>query len=61
LAFFVAEHDDHHLAGSREIFRRLYRRSGAQVTEIKGASHVSFISHPAEVAAVIEAAAESGH
>jgi pimeloyl-ACP methyl ester carboxylesterase len=43
------------------LLRRLYGRSGAKVTEIKGASHVSFISHPAEVAAVIETAAQSGH
>jgi pimeloyl-ACP methyl ester carboxylesterase len=30
-------------------------------TEIKGASHVSFISHPTEVAAVIDAAARASH
>jgi pimeloyl-ACP methyl ester carboxylesterase len=34
------------------------KRSGAKVTEIK-ASHVVFISHPKEVAAVIEAAANN--
>jgi pimeloyl-ACP methyl ester carboxylesterase len=41
-----------------DIERRMYKRSGAMVTEIKGASHVVFISHPKEVAAVIEAAAK---
>jgi pimeloyl-ACP methyl ester carboxylesterase len=36
----------------------MYKRSGATVTEIKGASHVVFMSHPKEVAAVIEDAAK---
>ncbi len=36
----------------------MYKRSGATVTEIKGASHVVFISHPKEVAAIIEEAAK---
>jgi pimeloyl-ACP methyl ester carboxylesterase len=39
------------------IERAAYKRSGAKVTEIKGASHCVFISHPAEVAKVIEDAA----
>lgn len=39
-----------------EIERKMYARSGAKVTEIKG-SHVVFISQPKAVAAVIEAAA----
>ena len=43
------------------LLRRLYQRSNAKVTEIKGASHVSFISHPAEVAQVIDAAARASH
>src|SRR5258708_3205248 len=37
--------------------RSIYKRSGTKVTEVPGASHVVFISHPKEVAAVIEAAA----
>ncbi|MES1249566.1 MAG: alpha/beta hydrolase, partial [Chitinophaga rupis] len=41
-----------------DLERRMYKRSGATVTEIKGASHVVFISHPKEVAAVIEEAAK---
>lgn len=41
-----------------DIERMMYKRSGATVTEIKGASHVVFISHPKEVAAVIEEAAK---
>jgi pimeloyl-ACP methyl ester carboxylesterase len=36
-----------------DIERMMYKRSGATVTEIKGASHVVFISHPKEVAAVL--------
>ena len=38
--------------------RRMYKRSGAKVTEIK-ASHLVYISHPAAVASVIERAARS--
>lgn len=41
---------------SPKTLRWMYARSGAKVTEIKGASHVSFISHPKEVADVIELA-----
>ena len=43
------------------LLRRLYQRSNAKVTEIKGSSHVSFISHPNEVAVVIEEAASASH
>jgi hypothetical protein len=43
------------------LLRRLYQRSKAKVTEIKGASHVSFISHPKEVAEVIDEAARASH
>jgi pimeloyl-ACP methyl ester carboxylesterase len=43
------------------LLRRLYQRSNAKVTEIKGASHVSFISHPGEVAEVIDAAARGSY
>ncbi len=39
------------------IERAMYQRSNSKVTEIN-ASHVVFISHPKEVAAVIEAAAK---
>jgi len=38
--------------------RRMYKRSGAQVTEIK-ASHLVYVSHPGAVARVIERAARS--
>ena len=41
-----------------EIARRMYKRSGAKVTEIK-ASHAVHISQPRAVAAVIEAAARA--
>tara|TARA_R110002051_G_scaffold15064_2_gene47630 strand:- start:24128 stop:24898 length:771 start_codon:yes stop_codon:yes gene_type:complete len=39
-----------------EILRAMYKRSAAKVTEIKGASHVVFISHAKEVARVIHSA-----
>jgi pimeloyl-ACP methyl ester carboxylesterase len=39
------------------IERRVYERSKSKTTEIAGASHVVFMSHPKEVAAVIDAAA----
>ncbi|NML21408.1 alpha/beta hydrolase [Pseudoflavitalea sp. G-6-1-2] len=41
-----------------EIQRAMYKRSNTKVTEIKG-SHVVFISQPAKVAAVIDAAAKA--
>ncbi|MFG1420517.1 alpha/beta hydrolase [Roseixanthobacter liquoris] len=37
--------------------RFMYTRANAEITEIPGASHAVFVSHPAEVAAVIEKAA----
>ena len=40
-----------------DLERSMYKRSGAKVTEI-AASHVVYMSHPAEVAAVIEQAAK---
>jgi pimeloyl-ACP methyl ester carboxylesterase len=39
-----------------DLERSMYKRSGATITEI-ASSHVAYISHPAEVAAVIEQAA----
>jgi len=41
-----------------EIERRMYKRANSMVTEVKGASHVVFISQPKAVAMVIEAAAK---
>nr|WP_295871299.1 alpha/beta hydrolase [uncultured Chitinophaga sp.] len=38
------------------ILRNMFQRSGTKVTEIKGASHAVFVSHPKEVANVIIAA-----
>ncbi len=43
------------------LLRRLYKRANAKVTEINGASHVSFISHPDVVAEVIQEAAIASH
>lgn len=43
------------------LLRKLYKRAHAKVTEIKGASHVSFVSHPDIVAGVIEEAATLTH
>ncbi len=40
-----------------DLERSMYKRSGSTVTEL-AASHVVFMSHPAEVAAVIERAAK---
>ncbi len=37
--------------------RFMYKRANAEITEIPNASHAVFVSHPAEVAAVIEKAA----
>lgn len=48
--------DDHEL--SPVLARWMYRRSGANVTELAG-SHLVYISHPAAVAKVIEGAAGS--
>ncbi|HEX9502094.1 MAG TPA: alpha/beta hydrolase [Thermoanaerobaculia bacterium] len=41
-----------------DLLRFYAKRMGAKTTEIKGASHVPFLSHPKAVAAVIEAAAK---
>ena len=43
---------------SPQLQRWMYQRSGARVTEVS-ASHAVFISQPATVARVIEAAAKS--
>ncbi len=40
-----------------DLLRFYAKRMGAKITEIKGASHVPFLSHPKEVAKVIENAA----
>lgn len=40
------------------IERKMYERSKSKVTEVKGASHVVFMSQPKVVASVIEAAAK---
>jgi pimeloyl-ACP methyl ester carboxylesterase len=40
-----------------ELQRKMYRRAGAKVTEVRGASHSVFLSHPRVVADVIEQAA----
>jgi pimeloyl-ACP methyl ester carboxylesterase len=40
--------------------RAMYRRAGSKVTEVKGASHSVFLSHPQVVATVIEEAARGG-
>lgn len=40
-----------------DLERSLYRRAQAKVTEVKGASHAVFLSHPRAVAEVIERAA----
>jgi len=41
-----------------DLLRFYAKRMGAKTTEIKGSSHVPFLSHPKEVAKVIEAAAK---
>jgi pimeloyl-ACP methyl ester carboxylesterase len=44
-----------------DLERSLYKRAGAKVTEVKGASHSVFMSHPRVVAEVIEQAAHEAH
>jgi pimeloyl-ACP methyl ester carboxylesterase len=44
-----------------DLERSLYKRAHAKVTEVKGSSHAVFLSHPREVAAVIEQAAREAH
>lgn len=53
-SYAIVATEDHAL--NPALLRSLYKRSGAQVTELKG-SHAIFISKPREVAKVIEAAA----
>jgi pimeloyl-ACP methyl ester carboxylesterase len=54
-SFAIVATNDH--AINPELERSMYKRSGATVSEV-AASHVVYISHPAEVAAVIEKAAQ---
>ncbi len=54
-SFGIVAKNDH--AINPDLERSMYKRSGATVTEI-AASHVVYISHAAEVAAIIEKAAE---
>jgi pimeloyl-ACP methyl ester carboxylesterase len=54
-SFAIVAIQDH--AINPDLERSMYKRSGATVTEL-AASHVVYISHPAEVAAVIEKAAK---
>jgi pimeloyl-ACP methyl ester carboxylesterase len=42
---------------SPDLQRFMYKRANAKITEVPGASHVVYISHPDKVAAVIEEAA----
>jgi len=42
-----------------KLARWMYERSGAQITEIEGGSHLVYVSRPGEVASVIERAARS--
>jgi pimeloyl-ACP methyl ester carboxylesterase len=53
-SWFIVSTEDRMIPPDAERF--MAKRAGSKVTEIK-ASHVAFISHPKEVAAVIEAAA----
>jgi pimeloyl-ACP methyl ester carboxylesterase len=43
-----------------DLERSLYKRAGAKVTEVKGASHAVFLGHARAVADVIEQAARGG-
>jgi pimeloyl-ACP methyl ester carboxylesterase len=53
-SFAIVATNDH--AINPDLERSMYKRSGSTVTELSS-SHVVYISHPAEVAAVIERAA----
>jgi pimeloyl-ACP methyl ester carboxylesterase len=55
-SWFIVSTEDRMIPPDAERF--MAKRAGSKVTEIK-ASHVAFISHPKEVAAVIEAAANA--
>jgi pimeloyl-ACP methyl ester carboxylesterase len=58
-SWFIVSSEDRMIPPDAERF--MAKRAKSKVTEIK-ASHVAFISHPKEVAAVIEeAATQSGH
>jgi pimeloyl-ACP methyl ester carboxylesterase len=54
-SFAIVATNDH--AINPDLERSMYKRSGSTVTEL-ASSHVVYISHPAEVAAVIERAAK---
>lgn len=54
-SFAIVASNDH--AINPDLERSMYKRSAAKVTEL-ASSHVVYISHPAEVAAVIERAAQ---
>jgi pimeloyl-ACP methyl ester carboxylesterase len=54
-SFAIVATNDH--AINPDLERSMYKRSGSKVTEL-ASSHVAYISHPAEVAAVIERAAQ---
>jgi pimeloyl-ACP methyl ester carboxylesterase len=53
-SFAIVATNDH--AINPDLERSMYKRSGSTVTEL-ASSHVAYISHPAEVAAIIEKAA----
>jgi len=55
-SWYIVAKDDHSIQPDLERF--MGKRTGGKVSEIKG-SHVIFISHPEEVAAVIETAAKT--
>jgi pimeloyl-ACP methyl ester carboxylesterase len=54
-SFAIVASNDH--AINPDLERSMYKRSGAKVTEL-ASSHVVYMSHPGEVAAVIERAAQ---
>lgn len=55
-SWYIVSTEDH--AINPDLERYYAKRIGAKTTEIKGASHVAFLSHPEKVARVIEAAAK---
>jgi pimeloyl-ACP methyl ester carboxylesterase len=44
-----------------DLERFMYKRAKSTTIEIKGSSHVSYMSHPKEIAKLIEAAAAGSH
>ena len=42
-----------------DLERWMYKRANSQVTEVQGSSHAIYVSHPKEVAHLIEQAARS--